>query len=289
MPAHHNLEAYLHGYLEAAGLRGDPRGPLFRPTGGWSKEPTDRALMEADVWRMIRSRASEAGIETEVGCHTFRATGITEYLKNGGRLEVAQATANHESPRATRLYDRREDEVSLDEVERILVLRSLQSLILQTGRRYVRGCRTQLKQPPEIPGRFTQETSVYRRSSKALDFELDVDTVLTKTEGRRKSNILAGPGSSLRIGSTAVILPGSFQIGTVIGDDGGVGAAALSQYVRHERTRSRFAVSQSTVPPRAPTYLSAGRLPRPRLRTFPPRATRARSETPSCARSECGR
>ena len=51
----------------------------------------------------------------------FRATGITEYLRNGGKLEVAQQMANHESARTTGLYDRRNDQVSLDEVERILI------------------------------------------------------------------------------------------------------------------------------------------------------------------------
>jgi integrase len=58
---------------------------------------------------------------TKVGCHSFRATGITEYLRNGGKLEVAQQMANHESARTTGLYDRRNDQVSLDEVERIVI------------------------------------------------------------------------------------------------------------------------------------------------------------------------
>ena len=60
---------------------------------------------------MIRLRAAQAGIRTEIGCHTFRATGITVCLKNGGRLEIAQRMANHESARTTGLYDRRDDEV----------------------------------------------------------------------------------------------------------------------------------------------------------------------------------
>jgi integrase len=68
-----------------------------------------------------RCRAADAGIETKICCHTFRATGITEYLRNGGKLEVAQQMANHESARTTGLYDRRNDQVSLDEVERILI------------------------------------------------------------------------------------------------------------------------------------------------------------------------
>jgi hypothetical protein len=51
----------------------------------------------------------------------FRATGITAYLENGGTIENAQAIAAHESPRTTKLYDRTNDEITLDEVERILI------------------------------------------------------------------------------------------------------------------------------------------------------------------------
>ncbi|MGO7345542.1 hypothetical protein ACC713_35270 [Rhizobium johnstonii] len=40
---------------------------------------------------MIQRRAVAAGIGTAVGNHTFRATGITAYLKNGGTLEKAAA------------------------------------------------------------------------------------------------------------------------------------------------------------------------------------------------------
>jgi integrase len=70
---------------------------------------------------MIGRRATAAGIKTKVGNHTFRATGITAYLKNGGTLENAAAMANHASTRTTQLYDRRRDEMSLDEVERISI------------------------------------------------------------------------------------------------------------------------------------------------------------------------
>jgi integrase/recombinase XerD len=78
--------------------------------------------MESDCGQSgirIRRRALLADIKTEIGCHTFRATGITAYLKNGGKLEIAQQMAAHESARTTGLYDRRNDEISLDEVERI--------------------------------------------------------------------------------------------------------------------------------------------------------------------------
>jgi integrase/recombinase XerD len=119
MPAHHNLDRYLEEYIAAADIAQERKGPLFRTTKGRSGELTENAMSQPDVWRMIRRRAAQAGIKTEIGCHTFRATGITAYLKNGGRLEIAQQMANHESSRTTGLYDRRNDEVSLDEVERI--------------------------------------------------------------------------------------------------------------------------------------------------------------------------
>ena len=45
--------------------------------------------------------------------------GITAYLDNGGSLENAQAMAAHESPRTTKLYDRTDDQITLDEVEKI--------------------------------------------------------------------------------------------------------------------------------------------------------------------------
>ena len=76
-------------------------------------------MSRADVYRMIRRRARDASIETPVGCHTFRATGITAYLKNGRRLEVAQNMAGHETPRTTVLYDRRNGEITVEEVERV--------------------------------------------------------------------------------------------------------------------------------------------------------------------------
>jgi site-specific recombinase XerD len=119
MPTHHNLDRYLEEYISAAGIAQDRKGPLFRTTRGRSGELTGNSLLQSDVWRMIRRRALVAGIKTEIGCHTFRATGITAYLKNGGKLEIAQQMAAHESARTTGLYDRRNDEISLDEVERI--------------------------------------------------------------------------------------------------------------------------------------------------------------------------
>lgn len=127
MPCHHSLEDYLHAYIEGCGLNTDPKGPLFRTiargsgTGGGTGRLSRTSMVQADAYAMIRRRAVAAGIDTKIGNHTFRATGITAYLKAGGALENAAAMANHSSIRTTQLYDRRRDDVTLDEVERIRI------------------------------------------------------------------------------------------------------------------------------------------------------------------------
>jgi integrase/recombinase XerC len=121
LPCHHNLEEYLIAYLDSAGLRGDPKGPLFRSIGRGTAKFTRTVLPQANAYAMIGRRAAAAGIATRLGNHSFRAAGITAYLTNGGTLEKAAEMANHASTRATQLYDRRRDEVSLDEVERIAI------------------------------------------------------------------------------------------------------------------------------------------------------------------------
>ena len=78
-----------------------------------------RPLAQANVHTLIQKRAKQAGLRTKISAHSFRATGITTYLQNGGKLEIAQHMAGHESARTTGLYDRRNDQVALDEVERI--------------------------------------------------------------------------------------------------------------------------------------------------------------------------
>ncbi|MGE8450145.1 MAG: tyrosine-type recombinase/integrase [Pseudomonadales bacterium] len=119
MPCHHTLEAYLHAYLDGTGLGADGKGPLFRTLRRGTGQLSATPLPQANAHAMMRRRALAAGIATRIGNHTFRATGITTYLKNGGTLENAAAMANHASTRTTQLYDRRRDDISLDEVERI--------------------------------------------------------------------------------------------------------------------------------------------------------------------------
>lgn len=121
MPCHHTLDEALHAYITGAQLEADPKGWLFRTALGRTGQLSERPMSQADVWRMIQRRALTAGIDTAIGCDAFHATGITECLRNGGQLEIAQQMANHESARTTGLYDRRNDQVSLGEAERILI------------------------------------------------------------------------------------------------------------------------------------------------------------------------
>ena len=121
MPCHHSLEEYLTAYLERTGVMEDAKGPLFRTIGRGTARLTRTPLPQPNAYAMVARRAAAAGIAAKVGNHSFRATGITAYLKNGGTLGRAAAMANHASTRTTQLYDHRHDEVSLDEVERIRV------------------------------------------------------------------------------------------------------------------------------------------------------------------------
>jgi integrase len=120
MPCHHALAEALRVYIDAAGIAEDRKGWLFRTSPRHTATVlTEQPMTQADAWRMIRRRAAAAGIMAPIGNHTFRATGITAYLANGGALEHAQSMAAHESPRTTKLYDHTKERLTQDEVERI--------------------------------------------------------------------------------------------------------------------------------------------------------------------------
>jgi site-specific recombinase XerD len=120
MPCHHKLEVWLREYIKGAEL-GGAKAYLFRSAAGRTGQLSTAPMAQADVFRMVGRRAAAADVGTRIGCHSFRATGITEYLRNGGQLEIAQQMANHESARTTGLYDRRTGQINRDEVERIII------------------------------------------------------------------------------------------------------------------------------------------------------------------------
>jgi len=120
VPCHPQLEEYLKLWITAARLGRDKKAALFRSLGKGDRLG-DKAMSRFDVFHMIKRRAAAAALPYSTCCHTFRATGITSYLENGGSLEHAQTIANHESPRTTKLYDRTRENLSFDEVERIRI------------------------------------------------------------------------------------------------------------------------------------------------------------------------
>ena len=111
----------MHEYIDGAGLANDPKALLFQTYSRATGQLTGNPLPQANAYMMIQRRSKSGEIATKIGNHTFRATGVTAYLKNGGTLENAALMANHASTRTTQLYDRRAEEVTLDEVERIFV------------------------------------------------------------------------------------------------------------------------------------------------------------------------
>lgn len=118
VPAHHRAEEYVDAYLNAAGIAEEKKAPLFRSLTP-KRTLSENRLHRARVWDMIKRRSRQAGLPETTTCHTFRATGITTYLENGGSIEKAQRMAAHADAKTTGLYDRTSDKVSLDEIERI--------------------------------------------------------------------------------------------------------------------------------------------------------------------------
>jgi len=108
LPCHHSLDQYLEEWLAVSGLGSEPEAPLFptlrhgRLTGPHFPAPGQCAPDDSEACQSRRP-------ETKISAHSFRATGITTYLQNGGKLEIAQHMAGHESARTTGLYDRRSD------------------------------------------------------------------------------------------------------------------------------------------------------------------------------------
>jgi integrase/recombinase XerD len=120
VPAHPNAASYVDAYIQAAGIADDTWGPLFRSLDK-ERSLSTRPMTPGNALKMVKRRAREAGLKGRTCNHTFRATGITAYLENGGSLENAQRIANHEDLKTTQLYDRREDGATIHEVMKIAI------------------------------------------------------------------------------------------------------------------------------------------------------------------------
>ena len=119
MPVHEVLAHYIDDYLTTTGLVDQSDAPLFQGTTPHKGILTGHAYSRNASWKMIQRRAKAAGHYGEIGNHSLRATGITNYLAHGGQLEEARKMAGHKSAETTRLYDRNIDSVDPEEVLRI--------------------------------------------------------------------------------------------------------------------------------------------------------------------------
>lgn len=127
IPVHHQLAECLDAYLAAAGIAGEKDAFIFRSAKGKTKTLTDQPMSRTDAWKMVQRRLQDAGIGGNVGygCHSFRGTCGTNYLTNGGELEVCQMLMGHADSRTTKLYDRRALRATLADIERIRYGRNL--------------------------------------------------------------------------------------------------------------------------------------------------------------------
>ncbi len=122
IPVRHDLEGFIRAYVEAAHLTGQPKdSPLFRTSNARSRQLTETAMTSKLICLLVKRRLKDAGLPSRISPHSFRVTAITDLLKQGVPLEDVQYLAGHAEPRTTGLYDRRQEKVTRNIVERISI------------------------------------------------------------------------------------------------------------------------------------------------------------------------
>ncbi|MBV9671994.1 MAG: tyrosine-type recombinase/integrase [Verrucomicrobia bacterium] len=113
------MKEILDGYLKISGLTRTPDAPLFPIALGKAQKLGARPMTRIDGANLLKRRLRDAKLIGSYSPHSFRATGITNFLENGGTLEVAQRIAGHADSRTTKLYDRRGQKLLVEDMERI--------------------------------------------------------------------------------------------------------------------------------------------------------------------------
>lgn len=122
IPVRHDLDQMLRDYLAAGSLLDEPgESPLFRSIGGHKSALSGRGLTGVDICRLVKRRLRKAGLPGEISPHSFRAQAATDLLTQGVPLDSVQYLLGHADTRTTRLYDRRQQAVTRNIVERISV------------------------------------------------------------------------------------------------------------------------------------------------------------------------
>ncbi len=118
IPCHPQLAEYLDAWIKVSGIKGDmPLFPTF--TGQAHDRLSEKAMSRDETLQMVKRRLKRAGLPTLFSNHSFRATGITTFLENGGQLETAQRIAGHADSRTTKGYDRRATRLEIGEIVRV--------------------------------------------------------------------------------------------------------------------------------------------------------------------------
>jgi integrase/recombinase XerD len=119
VPVHSKARQAIDQWLLASNFDSNPSAPLFPAFGKNKKIPELRHMDRTSVWKLVQARARASGLEKRVCCHSFRATGITEYMNAGGSLDIAQRMAGHSQLSTTKIYDRSRDRLTMAEVEKV--------------------------------------------------------------------------------------------------------------------------------------------------------------------------
>lgn len=115
MPLHPALETAIGAYIRTLPAL-SPDAPVFRAVEGRTGRFTNKRFDRRDAWAMVQKRIELSGLKARATCHSFRATGVTTYLENGGSLAIASSIAAHASPRTTELYDRRSRHIHAQDI-----------------------------------------------------------------------------------------------------------------------------------------------------------------------------
>jgi integrase/recombinase XerD len=126
VPVHSKAREAIDQWLEASGIASNSDAPLFpafaKDKKTFARDKKTHQLRHLDrtgVWQLVQTRARACGIKKRVCPHSFRATGITEYMSVGGTLEIAQRIAGHSQLSTTKIYDRSGDRLTIAEIERV--------------------------------------------------------------------------------------------------------------------------------------------------------------------------
>ena len=119
VPVHSKAREAIDQWLLASDLESNPAAPLFPAFGKNKKTPELRHMDRTSVWKLVQARARASGLKKRVCCHSFRATGITEYMNAGGSLDIAQRMAGHAQLSTTKIYDRSRDRLTMAEIEKV--------------------------------------------------------------------------------------------------------------------------------------------------------------------------